>query len=123
MIHVGIDSIDIYRFNHWISFSHKKLLRIYSHEELSYCCAVPIKTAERLAVRFAAKEAFYKAIFPLLRKPLSVFTVAKQCSVSYTAQGNPELLVTWSKLEITPRNLSLSLTHSTTIATAIVIVT
>ena len=38
--------------------------------EITYCLGIPKKAAERFAARFAAKEAFYKAIAPLAEQPL-----------------------------------------------------
>lgn len=62
---IGIDSVDIARFEQWHTYSHKKLLRVFSPAEIAYSLENPTKSAERFAVRFAAKEALFKALTPL----------------------------------------------------------
>ena len=120
MITIGIDSVDIERFNHWTSFSHKKLSRLYSQKEIAYSLSQQNKAAERLAVRFAVKEAFYKAVATLLPEPTPFITIGKQCTVSYGNRGNPELTIHWSALQLPEYTAQVSLTHTKTTATAIV---
>ena len=56
---IGIDSIEIARFRLWHTYSYRQLSRIFSSEEIDYCLSNIIKSSERFAVRFAAKEAFF----------------------------------------------------------------
>ena len=65
MIAIGIDAVDIKRFAHWHRYKKTMLLRFYSSAEIDYCMNVQIKSAERFAVRFSAKEAFFKALYQL----------------------------------------------------------
>src|SRR5436853_5452168 len=58
---IGVDSVEIARFVHWHTFNRKKLLRIFSESEIEYCLSVTTKSAERFAVRFAVREALFKA--------------------------------------------------------------
>lgn len=122
MIALGIDAVDIDRFNSWKDFSQKKLSRILSAEEIRYCLSVPTKTSERIAVRFAAKEALYKALAPLNKKSLSLFRLCTHSSVHHGQQGNPILHVHWSALDLQPMNTSLSLSHTKTTAFAVVLI-
>lgn len=123
MLTVGIDSVEVARFNEWTAYSKEKLSRIFSEGEIKYCLEEPIKTAERMAVRFAAKEAFYKAVTPLLEAAQPFTKVAKICTVTKQNNGNPQLTVDWQALEIPQYDVQVSLTHTATTATAIAIIT
>ncbi len=122
MLTVGIDSIEINRLIPWTQFSSTKLARIFSEEEISYSLSAPVKAAERLAVRFAVKEAFYKAVVPLLNEHQPFMKVGKEVSVTYDTRHTPNLLVNWSSLGLTSYQAQISLTHTQSMATAIVII-
>ncbi len=122
MIKIGIDSVEIERFIPWTSFSQKRLLRIFSQEEITYSLSEPRKAAERLAVRFAAKEAFYKAIMPLLPHPLPFLALAKQATIMRGAHGKPEINFCWKQADMVDYTVEVSLTHTKIIATAIVLI-
>lgn len=122
MIKIGIDSVEIERFLPWVNFSQKKLSRIFTQEELSYSLANPLKAPERLAVRFAAKEAFYKAVTPLLAQPVPFLLIAKQCSLSYTSRGEPTIHFPWESMSLQHYKTEVTLTHTKTVATAIVLI-
>ncbi len=56
---VGIDIIEVNRFSRILAQQKEKLLRrIFTDDELGFCKMA----ANRLAGRFAAKEAFFKAL-------------------------------------------------------------
>jgi len=124
---IGIDSVEIARFNEWVTFSKERMLRIFSAYELDYCLALPAKSAERLAVRFAAREACFKALSPLY--PTAPFlTLCKAITILHNPSGSPVLSIDWEYLAQKghPKNIQklaihLSLTHTRTLATAIVI--
>ena len=60
---VGIDLVDVSRIAASIdAFGDRFLRRVFSDGELAYAQASPALTAERLAARFAAKEATKKAL-------------------------------------------------------------
>lgn len=126
---IGIDSVEIERFARWHSYPIKNLLRVFSQNEIDYSLTNHRKSAERFAARFAAKEAFLKAISPLVREknPISLFTICKYVTTSHTHLGHPLLIIDWHNLgmhlkdEILPI-CHLSLTHTKTVATAFVIV-
>jgi holo-[acyl-carrier protein] synthase len=57
----GIDIVEISRFERFVQESNDALLtRLFTPQELSYC-SVKKKSAQHYALRFAAKEAFFKA--------------------------------------------------------------
>ena len=60
---VGIDLVDVSRIAASIdAFGDRFLRRVFTDGELAYAQASPALTAERLAARFAAKEATIKAL-------------------------------------------------------------
>jgi holo-[acyl-carrier protein] synthase len=57
----GIDIVEISRFERFIQEGNDALFtRLFTPQELSYC-SVKKKSAQHYALRFAAKEAFFKA--------------------------------------------------------------
>jgi holo-[acyl-carrier protein] synthase len=121
IIALGIDSVEIERFEHWHSYDQNKLARVFSEQEILYCLQEPEKSAERFAVRFAAKEAFFKALcqaYP--EKRFLLLIVAKNCQVIKLALA-PELYVDWQALKTSKFKVLLSLTHTRQAASAAVI--
>ena len=123
MLTVGIDTVEISRFNRWTTYSKERLSRLFSPQEIDYCLKEPIKAPERMAVRFAAKEAFYKAVTTLLKEPQPFTKVGPLCKVVKHTDGNPVLEVDWQALDLPVYTAQLSLTHTADLATAIVIIT
>lgn len=121
---IGIDSVDIGRFTQWHTFSRKQLERIFSAQEIDYCLAVPIKRAQRFAVRFAAREAFFKALGQSNNQNISFLTVCKYVKVINSSRGVPDLQVNWkmfSCLSHQSIQVFISLTHTDSVATAMVL--
>lgn len=125
---IGIDSVEIKRFFRWRKFSKKTLQRILTSEEIDYCFIAPLKSRERFAVRFAIREAFFKAYssaFPEVN--ISFLTVCKQLALKKNNHGVPYLLINWGQLikknnQVTSKITAIiSFSHSKTIATAVVI--
>lgn len=124
---IGIDIIEIDRFSHWHTFQSAQLQRIFSIAEIAYCLEHQKLSAARFAVRFAAREAFYKAIQAAYPKiPLSFLTTCRSVYIIRNHQGTPQLSINWELLfaahgSIEPLTCYISLSHSRTTATAIVI--
>lgn len=126
---IGVDAVEIERFRCWHRFSHKQLSKIYTPSELAYCLENPIKSAERFAVRFAAKEAFYKAGEALLDQK-SFYALARHVGVLHGFNQKPTLIVDWqsvigaAKAEVIAKTIKihLSLTHTDALAIAYVII-
>lgn len=123
-IAIGIDFITINRFDSWKCFDDKQLLKIFSQREIEYARSNELLFSQRLAVRFAAKEAFLKALQQISpQKKLPFLTIAKIVSVNNHSNGMPFLKVDWNMLAIKKNfQTSLSLTHERCHATAIVII-
>lgn len=67
----GIDIVEISRFERFVEENNISLFRrLFTAGELEYCAAKR-KCAQHYALRFAAKEAFLKAMGTGLRKGLS----------------------------------------------------
>jgi holo-[acyl-carrier protein] synthase len=130
IIGIGVDSVEVARFAHWNLFSAKQLHRIFSDEEIEYCLSHPLLYAERFAVRFAAREAFFKALSPLMSSSnvIPFLTLCKAVSVKKDDNGRPTLHVEWESLShfvtVDYKNLvcHLSLTHTESVATAFIII-
>jgi len=122
---IGIDSVEIKRFAHWSTYTHKKLLRLFSEQEITYCLSNPAKSAERFAARFAAREAFFKAYCSMNKTSLLPFlAVCKNVTITHANNGAPNLTVQWKNLLNEQQKepaIHLSLTHTTTTATAYII--
>ena len=62
IVGTGVDITEVARIRAAVErFGERFLNRVFTSEEVRYCTSRP-NTAERLAARFAAKEAFSKAI-------------------------------------------------------------
>jgi len=125
---IGIDSVEVHRFAQWPNFSHKKLSRIFSNEEIEYCLQQQNKSAERFAARFAAREAFFKAFssaFPEISIPF--LTLCKHSCV-IKQNNRPLLIFNWqciptiSLSDASSCAFHLSLTHTDSTATAFMII-
>lgn len=126
---VGIDIIDVQRFADWYTKSETELLHVFSAQEIAYCLHENKQlSAERFAVRFSAKEAFFKAYQAMLAtlnktESKNFLAVQKEVSVTHLPNGAPALIVHWDKLlpkEIASPRAHVSLSHAQQQAVAIV---
>lgn len=126
MITIGIDTVEVNRFINFHTYADKQLLRFFSYAEITYARSNPLKSAERFAVRFAAKEAFLKAYtqsIPLHR--ISLRAIAPLIEI-IKINGCPQLHIQWDALkkiydDTSTLNNSVTLTHSTQHAIAVVV--
>ncbi len=126
IVGIGIDSVEVNRFAAWQTYCHKKLSKIFGPEEIAYCLQYSVKSAERFAVRFAAKEAFYKALctaIPTLSIPFLRLT--KYVELRNKVDGMPYLYIDWKLMGFEAQGTTMqpwvSLTHTKKTATAMVI--
>lgn len=120
---LGIDAEDIARFANWQSYSQSALLKIFTLKEIQYCMAVPVKSAERFAARWAIKEACYKALCPFFNEKIPFTHFCRQIEC-YTDQ-QPILTLNWARLAvkdtIKTSHINFSLTHTDHTAIALVV--
>ena len=119
---IGTDIVDISRFERFIEEHNTPLLeRLFTPAEREYCTARR-HSAQHYALRFAAKEAFVKALGTGIRDGLAW----KQMEVVNDALGKPQLQLydraaeLFASLEL--RHVFLSLSHDGNSAIAMVVV-
>lgn len=135
VVGVGTDIVRIDRFNQMSTFSYKRLRTFFSKSELSAAqdsvrpdCYVPAK----LATRFAAKEAAFKAVSSALQtlriqKSFSLRFLAQICSLEITPSGAPVIFFAWEVLEqkletpLPKFTLHVSLSHEQEYALAFIV--
>jgi len=120
IIGVGIDLIEVEKIEKDI-LSEFYLLKVFTEQEITECKSV-INSAERFAGKFAAKEAFMKAIARGIRQEVW-FT---QIEVLNNDKGRPYIQVTGeaqdSLIVLDVKNIHVSITHTRQHAAAVVIV-
>jgi len=118
---IGIDNIEVVRIKKQINDSIKFKDKIFTAKEIKYCESKK-NYAESYAVRFAAKEAFLKAIGTgwsngIQFKDIEILNDKKGKPVVYL-HGKAKQI----KLDKELGNIQVSLSHLKEIATAIIIV-
>lgn len=121
IVGLGLDAVEIARFETWPTYSPERLEQVFSPQEIIYALSVPLKSPERLAARFAAKEAAYKALSHLMASQVSLITFCKLAQVVNDQNGAPKLQIDLFSLGLPDLRLSVSLTHTSTLAMAVVI--
>jgi holo-[acyl-carrier protein] synthase len=121
LIGTGVDLIEIERIAHSIErFGERFLHRVYTEDEIAYCQRKR-SSAESFAARFAAKEAGAKA----LGTGISRGVTWSEFAVRREAGGRPVLALSGRAevlaKELGVKNISLSLTHTGTMAMAMVV--
>ncbi len=123
---LGIDTVEIQRFAQWHAYSSAQLRRILSSPEITYCKQSQLLSSQRFAVRFAVREAFFKAwnsAFPDHYIPF--LTCCRSLTLTRNIHNAPQLEIDWAVLGLnTPRFTPLiSLTHTSSLATACIFLT
>lgn len=117
---IGIDSVDIARFAQWHTYPTEQLRRFFSASEIAYCLQDSTQTASRFAVRFAAREALFKAL-SAAGYTGTLFQLARAVSIEHNTLGAPYFMIDTQALNIPGIHIALSMTHTDLIATAFVI--
>lgn len=119
-IKCGTDIIEIKRIKEDIEKLGEKFLnRIYTKKEIEYCESKKSQKYQSYAVRFAAKEAIYKAISSQLESKHSIEW--KKLEILNDENGRPVVQVHYSNLKIDTVDVSLSHCNEYAVATVIVI--
>ena len=118
---IGIDLVENERIEKIINkWGQRFLQRVFSENEINYC-GRHIQSSLHYGARFAAKEAFLKALGIGLGRGVKL----REIEVVHDDQGKPDLsLHGEANLQIEKRQIkriNLSMTHTKNYATAIVI--
>ena len=121
LIGTGVDLIEVERIAHSIErYGERFLRRVYTDHEIAYCSRKRV-SAESFAARFAAKEAGAKALGTGISRGVTwnEFQVARHPGGRPVLElrGRAALLAT----ELGVRAISLSLTHTDSLAMASVV--
>jgi holo-[acyl-carrier protein] synthase len=118
---VGIDMIEVERIAEKISKEGGFRELVFSKTEIDYCESKKHK-AEHYAARFAAKEAFFKA----LGSGWAENTSFNEVEIMNDKHGKPEINLAGQTLETINamgiKNIFVSLSHIKKVASAIVII-
>jgi phosphopantetheine--protein transferase-like protein len=102
---IGTDIAQIDRFADWEKKPEKHLLKIFSEQELVDCKNRTGYCLEKLASRFATKEAFFKALsatlirLNLTNNEFSFLFSCEHISIVKGRWGVPQLEVSWPAFE------------------------
>ena len=121
IVGTGVDITEVARIRAAVErFGERFLNRVFTPEEVRYCTSRP-NTAERLAARFAAKEAGMKAVGTGWRHGVSW----RDLEVVRQPGGRPTLRLSGKLAEFAARlgcrHMNLSLSHTAEQAIAFVI--
>ena len=117
-LRVGIDLVRVSRVNESLAaFGDRFLRRLFTDDEIAYATAAPGQMGERLAARFAAKEAAKKA----LRGGDGIGW--RQIEVRREASGACDLVLHGEAARVAgPCSTAVSLSHEGDFATAVVVI-
>ncbi|MCI8471079.1 MAG: holo-ACP synthase [Clostridia bacterium] len=110
-ISCGTDIIEIARIKESIEdnkIGKAFVERVYTQKEIEYCESKKIQKYQHYAVRFAAKEAAFKAVSNLLEDKFSI--TWKNFEVINDEQGRPRLNIIGINLD-NIENIDLSMSH------------
>lgn len=119
---IGIDIVEVERLENWLkrSDAEKLMLRFFHADEIAAACSNKKTAPLSLAARFAAKEAFGKALGTGLRG-----IRLKDICVKTAHNGKPELELYGTALSALDKNeikkTFVSLSHEKTMAVAVVV--
>jgi holo-[acyl-carrier protein] synthase len=121
IIGIGVDTVEISRFRRFLDAGNSALIeRIFTPDEQAYCLKKK-EAAASLAARFAAKEAFLKALGTGLRNGISW----QEMEVLNQDNGKPDLQLYGTALELLKERgeirIHLSLSHDGDHAVAMVV--
>lgn len=121
IISVGTDIIEVYRIRETIERTPRFSIRVFTEDERLYCESKGLAAAQSFAARFAAKEAFLKALRTGWRGKISWHDV----EIKNDEWGAPYFIIKGEALRILEEmgadKIHLSMSHTTEHATANVI--
>jgi holo-[acyl-carrier protein] synthase len=121
IVSVGIDITEVYRMRETIARTPRFVTRVFTDAEQEYCESRGAAAAQSYAARFAAKEAFLKAIKTGWRGKIQW----RDIEVMRDAEGVPSLSISGEALGVLDAlgspTIHLSMSHTAEHATATVI--
>ncbi len=121
IVSIGIDIVEVYRIAETIQRTPRFVERVFTAKERAYCESKGAAAAQSFAARFAAKEAFLKALKTGWRGKITWHDM----EILNDSQGVPNLEIT-GEAQILLENMGankihLSISHTTDHAVAQVI--
>jgi holo-[acyl-carrier protein] synthase len=115
---VGVDIEEVSRFQKLMR-NRRFLNRVFTAGEIAYCNSKKNK-AQHFAVRFAAKEAIWKALSEVIRKSKKPMG-HREIGIRNSASGKPEAVLpnSFSRWQ---KKIAVSLSHSKAYAVAVAFV-
>lgn len=121
IVSIGIDIIEVYRISETLARTPRFVERVFTEKERVYCESKGAASAQSFAARFAAKEAFLKALKTGWRGKITW----QDMEILNDDQGVPSLKISGEAEEIMKKTgankIHLSMSHTTDHATAQVI--
>lgn len=117
-IRTGVDIIEIERIKQSIEDTDGKFCeRVYTEKEIEYCESKRAQKYQHYAARFAAKEAVFKAISPLLESKYDIGW--KDIEILNDENGRPYVQILNQDIKID--NIDISMSHCKQYAVANVV--
>lgn len=121
IVSIGIDIIEVYRISETLARTPRFVERVFTEKERLYCDAKGAASAQSYAARFAAKEAFLKALKTGWRGKITWHDI----EIISDEKGVPSLKIEGESRNILENlganQIHLSLSHTTEHAVAQVI--
>jgi holo-[acyl-carrier protein] synthase len=121
IVSIGVDIVEVYRIREAIARTPRFATRVFTQAERDYCESKGVAAAQSYAGRFAAKEAFLKALKTGWRGKITWHDI----EVVTDADGVPTLNITGEAERILKTSganrIHLSISHTTEHAVAEVI--
>ncbi len=121
IVSIGIDIVEVHRIRDAIARTPRFAQRVFTAAEREYCESKGVAAAQSYAARFAAKEAFLKALKTGWRGKIAWHDV----EVESDADGVPSLTITGEARrlfdELGAANIHISIAHTNEHAVAEVI--
>ena len=116
---VGTDIIEVERIKKAIESNEKFIETVFTEKEIKYCESKKMTKYEHYSARFAAKEAIYKAISPILNNKYEISW--KDAEVVNDINGKP--YVNFIDIYMNIKDIDISLSHIKDYAIANAVVT
>lgn len=118
ILSIGVDIVEVYRIRQTIERTPRFLERVFTPTERAYCESKVVAAAQSYAARFAAKEAFLKALKTGWRGKITWHDI----EVVSGDDGVPDLVITGEAAVILKEHgadrVHISLSHTTDHAVA-----